>query len=224
MSHTPFCIEASGLACPQPVILCKNHWEAKQEPFAIRVGNEPAVENVQKWGRSVSLVPSVQTLGENLWEVSFALPADAKATETLSSPKVAPTQASAVSPTFPTPVHPGLAAGLQSGQFSLFVGKDHIGEGDPELGGNLATMFFYTLTEASRIPGVIAFMNTGVYLATRNEQIVAHLQTLQERGVRILVCGTCTKFYGIEELPVGEISNFYEIWEALTTAGPVVSL
>ena len=50
------------------------------------------------------------------------------------------------------------------------------------------------------------------------------LKELEQRGVRILTCGTCLNFYGLsEKLKVGEVTNMYEIAETMSKASLIVS-
>ena len=86
-------------------------------------------------------------------------------------------------------------------------------------------MFFYTLSEDNNLPKSILFMNSGVKVATLNEQAIEHLKVLENKGVDILVCGTCLNFYGLEnELAVGRISNMYDITNAMKTAAKVITI
>ena len=93
------------------------------------------------------------------------------------------------------------------GSWAVFVGRDVIGSGDRELGSSLMKMFFYTLSESDDLPTNILLMNDGVKLAVNNPDTIEHLQTLVNKGVELLVCGTCLNFYGLsEELKVGTLS------------------
>ena len=56
-------------------------------------------------------------------------------------------------------------------------------------------------------------------------QVLEDLQALRERGMEILVCGTCLGHYELKEkIVVGEVSNMYTIAETMLGAGKVVSL
>lgn len=58
----------------------------------------------------------------------------------------------------------------------------------------------------------VIFINGGVPFLCNNPSAAAAVQELEAAGVAVLVCGTCLKHYGLEEkLPVGKISNMYEI-------------
>ena len=107
----------------------------------------------------------------------------------------------------------------------MFVGRDIIGAGDRELGGNLMRMYFYTLAQGDDIPAAVLFMNDGVKLPARDEQVADHLRSLQERGTRVLVCGTCLNFYGLtDQLKTGLVSNMYDIVTEMGRYGKVISL
>lgn len=119
----------------------------------------------------------------------------------------------------------GSSAAFGTGKWVVFMGKDYIGEGDYELGNALVKMFFYTLSQADDVPESILFMNSGVKLPSLDEQVVAHLQALEDRGVKILVCGTCLDYYKLKDnLKIGEISNMYDITEKMSAASKVITL
>ncbi len=86
-------------------------------------------------------------------------------------------------------------------------------------------MFFYTLTQGDELPGTILFMNAGVKLPTLDAQVAEHLNALQERGVKVLVCGTCLNFYGLaDQLKAGTVSNMYDIVSCMARSAKVVTL
>ena len=71
----------------------------------------------------------------------------------------------------------------------------------------------------------ILLMNDGVKLAVNSPDTIEHLQTLVNKGVELLVCGTCLNFYGLsEELKVGTVSNMYDILSRMQAATKVISL
>ena len=122
------------------------------------------------------------------------------------------------------PVLSGMGAGGSG--YAVFIGKDHVGEGDPTLGRNLMKMAIYTLVESDDVPSSVLFMNSGVKLVAGEEpQVVESCNKLIERGCEILVCGTCLNFYGItDKLEVGEVSNMYDILSRMQEAGKVITL
>ena len=72
----------------------------------------------------------------------------------------------------------------------------------------------------------VLFMNDGVKLTTGiEEQIVDNLNTLIEKGTKVLVCGTCLNFYGIKDAcKVGTISNMFDILGAMQEVSKVITL
>ena len=110
--------------------------------------------------------------------------------------------------------------------YAVFIGKDHVGEGDPQLGYNLMKMAIYTLSESEDVPASVLFMNSGVKLVAGDEQqVIDSVNKLIEKGAEVLVCGTCLDFYGLkEQLKVGEVSNMYDILSRMQEAGKVITL
>ncbi len=199
-------IDAMGKACPMPVIMAKKEIEANHDSFIITVDNAIAVENLKKLAASQNYDAVVSGSGER-FEVRF-----------ITDGREIPETEMNVMPD-------GSAAIRGTGKWVVFMGKDYIGEGDYELGNALVKMFFYTLSQADDVPESILFMNSGVKLPALDEQVVAHLQALEDRGVKILVCGTCLDYYKLKDnLKIGEISNMYEITEKMLSASKVIAL
>ena len=199
-------IDATGKACPMPVIMAKKEIEANHDSFIITFYNAIAVENLKKLAVSQSYDAVVSGSGER-FEVRFITDGrEIPETEMI----VLPDSSAAIRGT---------------GKWVVFMGKDYIGEGDYELGSALVKMFFYTLSQADDVPESILFMNSGVKLPTLDEQVVSHLQALEDRGVKILVCGTCLDYYKLKgDQKLGEISNMYDITEKMFAASKVIAL
>ncbi len=89
----------------------------------------------------------------------------------------------------------------------LLITSDALGR-EKELGFILMESFLRTLAEAEDIPGTIFFLNTGVKLPAVREEVLPHLQRLEERGCEILCCGTCLNELGLRDrLRVGKVSS-----------------
>lgn len=193
-----FEIDARGKACPMPVVLAKKALDAGENEVLVRVDNAVAVENLRRLaastGRDAQSEPA---------EGGFAVTITGAGAECGCT-------------LLETPV-PG-------GGLALFIGKDHIGEGDLTLGRNLMRMFFLTLAEGDTVPKSILFMNGGVLLPVENEQVIEALRMLEARGAEILVCGTCLSAFDMaDRLRIGTVSNMYEIQKRLLDAGRVIS-
>ena len=194
-------IDAKGLNCPLPVVLAKKEMDAGQTAFLIVVDNQIACENLQRFADSQGYQLLI-TPKNGYWDVVF----------TKDSSPCAPAEPQ--------------TSGTQScaPHWVVFIGNRTIGNGDPELGSSLMKMFFYTLSQSDDLPKAVLFMNEGVKLAAQDPQIIEHLTTLSQKGVNILVCGTCLNFYHLSDpLPVGTVSNMYEILLQMQQADKVVS-
>lgn len=192
-------IDAMGKACPQPVILARQALADGQAPLTIAVDNSIAVQNLKRLATSRGIEPTV-TEGEGRFEITFPHAGkDAAAVETLCTP---------------------------GGGYAVFIGKDHLGEGDPTLGYNLLKMFLYTLSQGENVPAYLLFMNGGVKLPAGGEQeVLDSLHALANKGVQILVCGACLNYYGLsDKLQAGQVSNMYDILSKMQEVAKVITL
>lgn len=196
-------IDAKGKACPLPVILAKKEIDKGETQFEIQVDNPVAVQNLQRLADSQGYQTEVETK-EGISRLLFSK-GDQAAPQPVDPQEFCPT--------------------CQGKNWAVFVGKAMVGEGDPELGTALIRMFFFTLTQSEDLPAYILFMNQGVQLPTQDTQVIEHLKTLAEKGVEILVCGTCLNFYNLtDQLKIGTVSNMYEIVERMKLADKVITI
>lgn len=198
-------VNAFGLACPKPLMMAKAKIDEGACELAVQVDNETAVKNVSRLAEKYGLAVAVEEI-EGGWSVNFT------EGEGASAAAVAPAPVAACSP-----------AGCG---YAVFVGKDHVGEGDPQLGYNLMKMAIYTLSESDNVPASLLFMNGGVKLVAGDEQqIIDSVSKLIEKGTEVLVCGTCLDFYGLkDQLKVGEVSNMYDILGRMQDASKIITL
>ena len=196
-------IDARGKACPMPVILVKKEIDNGERDITITVDNEIAVENLKRLAADSGIEVKAEKNG-NDFNVTFAGgAAEVKKEE------------------------PAVNACTSNGcGYAVFFGKDHVGEGEYELGSNLAKMMLYTYSQSDDVPTTLIFMNSGVKLPTSdNEDIITSIKVLKEKGTDIIVCGTCLNYYGLtEKLKVGTVSNMYEIVEKMKKAAKVITV
>ncbi len=193
-------IDAREFLCPKPLVMAKKELDASPDPLQIRVGNESAVANLTHLAKRLGRSLSVEE-GEGEWTLTFGeLSCDAAL--------------DAAAP----------GAGLEP--YAVFVGKDHVGEGDPKLGASLMKMALYTLSESDNPPAHLLFMNSGVKLVAGGEQqVIDSVSALLARGTEVLVCGTCLDFYGLkDQLAVGEVSNMYDILGRMQASSKTITL
>ena len=102
----------------------------------------------------------------------------------------------------------------------VLVKSSKFGEGDEKLGNILMKSFFVSLLESGKKIKSIMFMNSGVFLTTKEGEVLEIIKEFAKKGVAVFSCGTCLDFYSLkEELKVGEITNMYSTVDALVESG-----
>lgn len=203
-------LDGFGKPCPMPLVMAKKEIDAGNHDIAVQVDNETAVKNLTRLGKKTGLAVSCDVI-EGGWLMSFSEGDGSAAPE----------------PDLAAQLGAGAACSTSGGcGYAVFVGKDHVGEGDPQLGYNLMKMALYTLSEADVPPTSLLFMNSGVKLVAGDEQqIIDSVQKMADAGTEVLVCGTCLDFYDLKPaLKVGEVSNMYDILERMQEASKVITL
>ena len=226
-------VDARGLACPQPVVLTSK--ALTQAPkVTVVVDNIVAAENVTRLARSKRCTLTRTDRSDGIWLELVAPsqgPGPAPSPSQGSTPQgaaasSAPAVSSAAQPSsFSVEGVPLLSCTPGPTPVMLFIPRNTLGDGPPELGERLMTAFLHTLLEAEPKPQAIIFMNKGVHLAVEGSPCLDDLQALLSKGVDIIACGTCLGFFGLtEKLRAGRISNMYEIATLLLGASRVVTL
>lgn len=194
-------IDCSGLNCPEPVIKTKKALsESPGRAIKIIVDNETARENVIRFAKNQGRTASWKE-ANGLFHISIT---------GIEEKDAVPEEAS-----FKT----------NEDKPVLLISTNLLGQGSEELGAMLMRNFIYTLTKRDDLPQAIVFMNSGVSLTIKESPVIDELFELEERGVKILVCGTCLDYYKLkEEHHAGEVSNMYDISDLLFAAQKVITI
>lgn len=200
-------LDCTGLNCPEPVLRTKSRLEGNPgESFSVLVDNEASFENVLRFGRS----QGADVSGEERSDGNFLI-------------KLIPGESNTA--TKETFKEEDYLCALPGGSNLIYViSSDSMGRGSDELGWALLQTYVTTISEIDPLPSHILLYNGGVKLATTDGKALESLQTLEEKGVTIWICGTCLEFFKLEdERKVGSITNMYDIMNTMTAAGKVVS-
>ena len=199
-------IDARGLPCPQPVIKTKDAFEkAKGNSLLVIVSTGESRDNVIRFLKhSGAEIDRTEEKSGDFYiytkEIQSTRAADISQEEYVCSPQ-------------------------QSAGTTVFINKDRIGHGSDELGHNLIKAFIATIKDLSVQPRTICFMNSGVKLTVNGTDTVTYLKDLEEKGVELLVCGTCLNYFNIkEQLGAGKISNMYDISETMLKSSKVITI
>ncbi len=107
----------------------------------------------------------------------------------------------------------------------IIIGTDRMGHGNDELGHKLLHQFIMEVDAMGPDLRRMIFLNGGVKLVVDGSSCIDTLRKLEEKGVRLLVCETCLKFFSLEESArIGEPTSMGGIIEAMKTAGRIMNV
>lgn len=108
---------------------------------------------------------------------------------------------------------------------TLLITRKGMGETDNELQIKLIQTYFRLIDEADTLPAVICFYAEGIHLVVEESPVLESLQSLESKGVRLIICNTCLNFYGlIDKVAVGITGGMTDIIEAQRRAAKVITL
>jgi selenium metabolism protein YedF len=191
-------IDARGMVCPKPVMMTKKALDTDSDCTVI-VDNETASKNVSMFASARGCTVSIDKQSEMLFSIHIIRNAEL------------PVQCEDMSEHISGP--------------TVFVFSSNImGRGDDSLGTILMKAFIHTTTELNSLPDTIVFYNTGVKLVASDSETVSDIKTLEDKGVKVLVCGTCINYFNLSgNTGAGTISNMYDILNALNGAGRIIN-
>ncbi|MGA3328357.1 MAG: DsrE family protein [Terriglobia bacterium] len=105
------------------------------------------------------------------------------------------------------------------------VMHDGMGAADSELQHLVLLKYLLLLQENNTLPGAICFYTSGVKMVVESSPVLDVLQSLEARGVRLIVCKTCLDHFGLlEKVRVGIVGGMGDIIAAQWLADKVISL
>jgi selenium metabolism protein YedF len=169
-------IDARDYGCELPVTMARAALSrVKTGVVDILVNGEDVVENLKRFARENAMSADVEKAG-NDWKVTVT--------------KGGGSAQDQIKDTGPEKTF-------------LVVSSDVLGK-EEELGEILIRSFFESMRATGDYPHIIFFLNAGVKLTTLNAEVIPVLQELEAKGVEMLSCLTCLKYYGLEaQLKVG---------------------
>ncbi|MGQ1891157.1 sulfurtransferase-like selenium metabolism protein YedF [Thermophagus sp. OGC60D27] len=205
-----FTIDTKGHLCPEPLIMARNGLrEVKEgEKALIITDNETSYQNLMSFLSDLGANPVAEQKGKEYF-IEVTKPA-----ETSDQADHNPEAYCSV---------PGVPA--PSTDYVVVARSAQMGEGDADLGNLLVRGYLNALKGMEHLPTHIIMYNSGIHLTLEGSDTALALGELEDRGVSIIVCGTCVDFYQVKsKVGVGRISNMYQIATLLAEAGHVVYL
>lgn len=197
-------VDTRGKLCPQPLIMTRAAIKnsAAGERIEVYTDNEMACINIVNYLSELDIAPVV-TDSEGYRILSFDNTGIKPGDVDLSCPA---------------------GTTVLKDECRVVVLKSNVmGDGDAELGTLLLRSYLNTLTAMETQPQYIVAYNSGVKCALTGGDTAAALSTLVEKGVKVILCGTCVDYYGVKDkIAVGEIGNMLRIAEILADASTVI--
>jgi selenium metabolism protein YedF len=200
-------VDTRGQLCPKPLIMAKQMFNelAAGEQLDVITDSETSLNNLVNFFTALKALP-VTEKHDTIWHVYISKP--------LKDDVVDLKPEDFCETTLPN--------GL--GRYIITIKSDQMGQGDAELGRLLIRAFINTLAEQAQLPSHIVFYNSGVKLAVKETDTAQSLIDLENKGVTVVLCGTCVDFYGLKgQLAVGMISNMYHITNLMREANKVIA-
>jgi hypothetical protein len=118
-----------------------------------------------------------------------------------------------------------MAKGQPDPNVTIMVTNNGMGQAAPELTQKLLITYLQLLDLEDRLPTTICFYTEGIHMVLVDSPVLEELQALAQRGIRLVVCGTCVNFYGVKDrMAVGEIGSMKDIMAAQWNSAKVITL
>lgn len=107
----------------------------------------------------------------------------------------------------------------------ILITRNGMGEAEQALQHKLIGTYLKLLDEHILLPGAICFYTEGVHLAVEGSPVLEVLQSLEAKGVRLILCSTCLNYYNLtDQVKVGIEGGMGDILEAQRLAAKVITL
>jgi len=107
----------------------------------------------------------------------------------------------------------------------IIINSNGMGQADTVLSHKLVKAYLNMLDLGEKLPTAICFYADGVKLAISGSPVLEELESLAEKGVKLLICTTCLNHFGVlDDLQVGLAGGMKEIVDFQWEAGKVITL
>lgn len=107
----------------------------------------------------------------------------------------------------------------------ILITNNGMGNADVPLQHKLLGKYLELIQQNNSLPNAICFYTEGVKLVVENSPVLAQLKSLEDKGVRLIVCSTCLEYFElIEKVQVGIVGGMGDIIEAQVQAEKVITL
>jgi len=105
------------------------------------------------------------------------------------------------------------------------ITNNGMGKADETLQRKLAGKYLELIQLNDTLPNAICFYTDGVKLVVEGSPVLEQLKSLEEKGVRLIVCSTCLDYFNLtDKVKVGIVGGMTDIIEAQVKAEKVITL
>ena len=199
-------VDTKGQKCPLPIIETRKALREclAGETFMVITDNNTAFSNISRF------------LNDNKIQFSVSEAKDIR-TFTITNEK-------SVTLTTPSEDYCEVSEPLfPKGDYAVVISSELMGQGDDELGRRLIKSFFVALSCLDKMPSSVMFYNSGVKLTVKDSEVIDILHEIENKGVELIICGTCVDHYKIaERISIGKLSDMFIITQKLSETGNII--
>lgn len=107
----------------------------------------------------------------------------------------------------------------------ILITGEGMGRAEQHLQHKLLKTYLQLLRENKTLPAALCFYADGVKMALDGSPVLEEVQALEDRGVYIILCGTCLNYFDVvDDVAVGVQGGMTDIIEAQWRADKVITL
>lgn len=107
----------------------------------------------------------------------------------------------------------------------VIINNNGMGQAETALTHKLISGFLNMLDLGEKLPSAICFYAEGVRLTVSESPVLEELKSLENKGVKLIVCTTCLNHFNIfDDLQIGTAGGMKEIVDAQWNADKVITL
>jgi len=107
----------------------------------------------------------------------------------------------------------------------IVINRAGMGEAEMALRQKLLGIYLGLLQDMVPLPAALCFYADGVKMAAEGSPVIGELRGLEEKGVHIILCRTCLKYFDLtRSVAVGIQGGMPDILEAQWKADKVITL
>ena len=107
----------------------------------------------------------------------------------------------------------------------ILVTNNGMGNADEKLQQLLFGKYVELLLQNGSLPSALCFYTDGVKLVCEGSPVIGQLQSLEDKGIRLIVCSTCLNYFELTgKIKVGLVGGMGDILEAQMKAEKVMTI